>query len=92
MTLNRISFLLVLALLAGLTAPARAAEPVITSEEHDFRVVVLTRGLEHPWGLAFLPDGRFLVTERPGRLRLVAADGTLPPARRQVKMGHRNHV
>ena len=58
MTLNRISFLLVLALLAGLTAPVRAAEPVITSEEHDFRVVVLTRGLEHPWGLAFLPDGR----------------------------------
>ncbi|HRZ53242.1 MAG TPA: PQQ-dependent sugar dehydrogenase [Candidatus Contendobacter sp.] len=79
MTLNRISFLLVLALLAGLTAPARAAEPVITSEEHDFRVVVLTRGLEHPWGLAFLPDGRLLVTERPGRLRLVAADGTLDP-------------
>ena len=28
------------------------------SEEHDVRVVVLTRGLQHPWGLAFLPDGR----------------------------------
>ena len=33
--------------------------------------VVLVRGLEHPWGIAELPDGRFLVTERPGRLRLV---------------------
>jgi glucose/arabinose dehydrogenase len=49
------------------------------SEEHDFRVVVLTRGLEHPWGLAFLPDGRMLVTERPGRLRLVRPGGHLEP-------------
>ena len=80
MALNRISFLSVLALLACLTSLAvHAADSAITSEEHDFRVVVLTRGLEYPWGLAFLPDGRLLVTERPGRLRLVAADGTLDP-------------
>ncbi len=35
------------------------------------RVVTVTDGLEHPWGMAFLPDGRILVTERNGRLRLV---------------------
>jgi glucose/arabinose dehydrogenase len=37
----------------------------------------IARGLEHPWGLAFLPDGRMLVTERPGRVRLVDRDGRL---------------
>ncbi len=67
-----------LALIAAL-AVARAAEPVLASAEHDFRAIIMIRGLEHPWGLAFLPDGRWLVTERPGRLRLVGADGTLDP-------------
>ncbi len=60
-------------------AACRAADPANSGEEHAFRVVTMTRGLEHPWGLAFLPDGRRLVTERPGRLRLVAVDGTLDP-------------
>ena len=40
-------------------------------------VQTITKGLEHPWGLAFLPDKRMLVTERPGRLRMVAPEGRL---------------
>jgi aldose sugar dehydrogenase len=42
-----------------------------------FNVGTVAKGLENPWSLAFLPDGRMLVTERPGRLRLVGRDGKL---------------
>ena len=44
-----------------------------------FRVETFATGLENPWGAAVLPDGRMLVTERPGRLRLVGRDGRLSP-------------
>ena len=40
-----------------------------------FSVVTVTEGLVNPWSLAFLPDGKMLVTERPGRLRVLSADG-----------------
>ncbi|HVE77815.1 MAG TPA: PQQ-dependent sugar dehydrogenase [Gemmatimonadaceae bacterium] len=49
--------------------------PTPSSVSGVVRVETVARGLEHPWALALLPDGRILVTERPGRLRLVERDG-----------------
>jgi glucose/arabinose dehydrogenase len=45
----------------------------------ELRTQVVAQGLEHPWAVAFLPQGRFLVTERPGRMRVVEADGKVGP-------------
>lgn len=45
-----------------------------------FEVQTAVEGLEKPWAIAFLPDRRMLVTEKPGRLRIVSADGKLAPA------------
>lgn len=58
-------------------APATAQEAVFETESGAIAVETVAVGLEHPWALAFLPDGRFLVTERPGRMRIVAPDGSL---------------
>ena len=59
--------------LSSMGNPATAAESkTLQSEKHAFRIVTLVQGLQHPWSLAFLPDGRMLVTERPGRLREMA--------------------
>ena len=64
----------------GLPRVALPDEPLIfnTHEIAEVRVVVVTRGLSHPWGLAFLPGGDMLVTERQGRLRMIR-DGVLDP-------------
>jgi glucose/arabinose dehydrogenase len=52
------------------------------------KVTDVVRGLEHPWGMAFLPDGRLLVTERPGRLRIVDKSGKLSAAVKGVPKVH----
>ena len=68
-----------LAVLGGgaLTGPA-VAQPQAAATL-DVEVEVVARGLEHPWAVAFLPGGRWLVTERAGRLRVVAPDGQVGP-------------
>jgi len=63
-------------LLLGWSATVAAGETLVT-EKARLRIEPITAGLEHPWAVAFLPDGRYLVSERPGRLRMVEADGTL---------------
>jgi glucose/arabinose dehydrogenase len=63
------------ALILALTAPARAGE--IETSAGTMAITPVLEGLEEPWGLAFLPDGRFLVTERDGRLLLADASGAV---------------
>lgn len=60
-----------------ISAPAFAAAPKeLQSEQGTLEVTTITQGLEHPWALAFLPDRQgMLVTERPGSLRVITADG-----------------
>jgi glucose/arabinose dehydrogenase len=60
--------------------PAQSPAQTFSSETGSLLVETVAKGLDHPWGLAFLPDERMLVTERPGRLRIVTRDGRLSPA------------
>jgi aldose sugar dehydrogenase len=61
------------------TVAAIAAPQVFPSSAANLQVETVAGGLVHPWSLAFLPDGRMLVTERPGRMRIVTRAGQLSP-------------
>ena len=66
------------ALVGAMPIEAAAADRSFDTERHQVQVETIVEGLEHPWGLALLPDGRFLVTERdPGRLQLGTPGGQL---------------
>src|SRR5919204_2529952 len=69
-------------LLAGtflLVSGTRGQNTSFASSAGQLEVQTAASGLVHPWALAFLPDGRMLVTERPGRMRIVTPDGRLSP-------------
>ena len=78
MASTRVPLLFSTLLLAATAGRATAQTTEFSGEVHDYRVVTVVEALENPWGMVFLPGGDFLVTERPGRLRIVR-DGTLDP-------------
>jgi glucose/arabinose dehydrogenase len=73
-----------LSILALLLIATPAGAQTFPSSAGELRVETIAKGLSHPWGLQFLPDGRMIVTERPGNIRIVARDGTLSPPLKNV--------
>jgi glucose/arabinose dehydrogenase len=64
----------------GMDFPKPSPDKVTKTELHDYRIeMVVENGLKNPWAIAFLPDGRRLVTEKSGKLRFVSKDGKLDP-------------
>jgi aldose sugar dehydrogenase len=84
--LRSATLLSLMVLLSACSAPpatsqegGAARSPTPQSVDGAVQVETVVRGLEHPWALAFLPDGRMIVTERPGRVRIVDKNGRLSP-------------
>jgi glucose/arabinose dehydrogenase len=72
------ALLTAMGLAMGCTAPSDAQ--VFPASAGNIMVETFAKDLDHPWALAFLPDGRILVTERPGRMHVVGKDGKISPA------------
>lgn len=72
------SLAVVLAVCVSVSFSVHAQDTVYKTAQHDYRLETVVGGLEHVWSMAFLPGGDMLVTERPGRLRIIR-DGELLP-------------
>jgi glucose/arabinose dehydrogenase len=78
--MHSISVLAALGLaLSAAPATAQITKAPAQQSSRPVKAETFAKGLVHPWGLAFLPDQRLLVTERPGRLRLIDKEGQLAP-------------
>jgi glucose/arabinose dehydrogenase len=72
--------LIAVSLLLSAAIPKDSGAQIHRSTLHDYRVVPVASGLQNPWGIAFLPGGDILVTEKPGRLRIIREGRLLPDA------------
>lgn len=71
--------ILALSVVLAVSGVSQAADPTFPSSAGSLSVQTVAQGLSYPWSIAFLPDGRMLVTERPGRMRIVTQNGQLSP-------------
>ncbi|RIK97261.1 MAG: hypothetical protein DCC74_08105 [Proteobacteria bacterium] len=74
------AFLVAAALSLPALTPAHGQTSPVPSSAGPLKVETIAGNLSHPWSLAFLPDGRMLITERPGRLRIVTREGQVSPS------------
>src|SRR5256714_2919938 len=70
---------ILLAVSSLIATGTRGEQPAFGSSAGELEVRTIARGLVNPWALAFLPDGTMLVTERPGRMRIVTSEGQVSP-------------
>lgn len=75
-----LTVLITVSLLLSAAIPEDSGAQIHRSTLHDYRVVPVASGLQNPWGIAFLPGGDILITERSGRLRIVREGRLLPDA------------
>lgn len=73
-------YLAINCLLVTAAATTAAQSDIYYAAHHDYRVVTVAEGLVHPWSMAWLPNGDMLITEKPGRLRIIRDGQLLPEA------------
>ena len=90
-TISPFRFILLLGGAMAFAGPALAQiGDIVRTKEVSVRVEKLAEGLEHPWAVEVLPDGSYIVTERPGRLRIIRDGRVSDPIRSVPELMHRD--